>query len=145
MLVKLIKMKKAFILVLTFSALLSCKNDSKSETKDVVSEETNQRTEKQNDGLTLLKGDYVYHGGAAVLQTNSEIYGVLPTHKFNELNEKAESFKTASTDMVQVEVRAKITNEKHETILWENKVEIVEIIDVKPGSKEENNIIKLGS
>ena len=30
--------------------------------------------------------------------------------------------------MLQVEIRGKITNEKHDKILWENKVEIVEIL-----------------
>lgn len=139
-------MKKALILLVCVSALLSCKNDSKSEQKDIESTvETNEKTAKQSDGLTLLKGDYVYHGGAAVLQTHAEIYGVLPTHKFEELNKKVDAFKTEPTDMVQVEIRAKITKEEHETILWENKVEVMEILNVKPLPKEENNIIKLGS
>lgn len=138
-------MKKLLFIVFISIALISCKNDKKSENQEATVSESEERTAKQNDGLTLLKGDYVYHGGAAVLQTHSEIYGVLPTHKFNELNEKAKAFKTAPTDMVHVEVRAKITNQKHETILWENKVEIVEILNVKPVSEEKNNIIKLGS
>lgn len=139
-------MKKALILLVCVSALLSCKNDSKSETKEIsTSEESNERTEKQSDGLTLLKGEFVYYDGAAVLQTHAEIYGVLLINKFEDLSKRAESFKTKPTDHVQVEIRGKITNEKHETILWENKVEVVEIIDVKPGSKEDNNIIKLGS
>ena len=47
--------------------------------------------------------------------------------------------------MVQVEIRGKITNQKDEKILWENKVEVVEILDVKPVSKEENKVIKLGN
>ncbi len=139
-------MKKVLILLVCVSALLSCKNDSKSETKEIsTSEESNERTEKQSDGLTLLKGEFVYYDGAAVLQTHAEIYGVLLINKFEDLSKRAESFKTKPTDHVQVEIRGKITNEKHETILWENKVEVVEIIDVKPGSKEDNNIIKLGS
>ena len=33
--------------------------------------------------------------------------------------------------MVQVEIRGKITNKKDDKILWENKVEIVEILNVK--------------
>ena len=80
-----------------------------------------------------------------MLQTHAEIYGVLLTNKFEELSQQADKFKTASTDMVLVEIRGKITNEKHETILWENKIEIVEILNVQPASKEDNNIIKLGS
>ncbi|TBN03285.1 hypothetical protein EYD45_09760 [Hyunsoonleella flava] len=139
-------MKKTFILLICFSAFLSCKKDMKSEkADDTISTESEERTAKQSDGLTLLKGDYVYHGGAAVLQTHAEIYGVLPTHNFDQLNKKAEKLKTEPTDMVQVEIRGKISNEKHETILWENKVEVVEILSVKPNTEEKNNIIKLGS
>ena len=135
-------MKKLIFITLILTASISCKNDSKSEQKSVESDNT---ATSQNEGLTLLKGEFVYYDGAAVLQTPSEIYGVLLTNKFEELNNKAENFKTNPTDHVKVEIRGKITNEKHEKILWENKVEVVEIIDVKPGSKEENNIIKLGS
>lgn len=140
----LLNMKKTIFIVCVLAAFISCKNDSKSETKEGA-EASNERTEKQNDGLTLLKGEFVYYDGAAVLQTHAEIYGVLLTNKFEDLSKRAEAFKEKPTDHVQVEIRGKITNEKHETILWENKVEVVEIIDVKPGSKEENNIIKLGS
>ena len=59
--------------------------------------------------------------------------------------EEAKKYKTEPTDMVQVAIRGKITNEKHDKILWPNKVEVVEILNVKPGSKEEKNIIKLGN
>lgn len=135
-------MKKLLFVFLSITVLVSCKNDSKTGKTEAESSEI---TATQNDGLTLLKGDFVYHGGAAVLQTNTEIYGVLPINKFEDLNKKVEAFKTEPTDMVQVEIRGKITNEKHETILWENKVEIIEIINVKPNTEGENNIIKLGS
>jgi hypothetical protein len=47
--------------------------------------------------------------------------------------------------MVQVEIRGKITNQKDEKILWENKVEVVEILNVQSGSKEENKVIKFGN
>jgi len=47
--------------------------------------------------------------------------------------------------MVQVEIRGKVTNKKDDKILWDNKVEIVEIINVKPALKEEDNVIKLGN
>ncbi|MGC6431879.1 MAG: hypothetical protein ACON5F_12615 [Jejuia sp.] len=139
-------MKKVIILVFCFSTFLGCKKEVKTETSEgTTAIESEERTAKQSDGLTLLKGDYVYHGGAAVLQTHAEIYGVLPKHKFDELNIKAEVFKSEPTDMVKVEIRGKITQEKHETILWENKVEVMEILNVQPIPKEDNNIIKLGS
>ena len=122
-------MKKVFILFLCLSAFLSCKNESKS---------------NQKEDLTLLKGDFVYYNGAAVLQTRSEIYGVLVTDKMLELNEMAKEIKKDPTDMVQVEIQGKISNQKDEKILWENKVEVIEILNVTQPKQIENNIIKLG-
>ena len=138
-------MKKIVLITLMFTAFVSCKNDSKSENKEAISEETEERTAKQNDGLTLLKGEFVYYDGAAVLQTNSEIYGVLVTDKLETLQKQAEKYKSEPTDMVKIEIRGKITNQKDDKILWENKVEIIEILDVIPATKEDNKVIKLGN
>ncbi len=142
--VKLIKMKKALILLLCLSVFISCKKEVKSENQ-TISEDSTEKTAKQSDGLTLLKGEFVYYRDAAVLQTHADIYGVFINDKMLELNKLAEKYKTAPTDMVAVEVRGKITNQKDDKILWENKVEIVEILNVAPVSKEKNNVVKLGS
>lgn len=141
--VKILKMKKVLILLVCFSVFVNCKNEKKADETTTI--ENSERTEKQSDGLTLLKGEFVYYDGAAVLQTHAEIYGVLLINKFEELNKQAQSFKTKPTDPVEVEIRGKITSEKHDKILWPNKVEVVEILNVKLGSKEEKNIIKLGN
>jgi len=138
-------MKKIILITLVLTALTSCKNDTKSENTEIISVDSEERTAKQSDGLTLLKGEFVYFDGAAVLQTHSEIYGVLITDKLEALNKEAKQYKTEPTDMVQVEVRGKITNQKDDKILWENKVEIVEILTVKPTSREDNDVIKLGN
>ncbi|AUP79805.1 hypothetical protein [Flavivirga eckloniae] len=139
-------MKKTFFIAIILTVLLSCKNETKSKSdKDAITLENPERTEKQNDGLTLLKGDFVFYDGAAVLQTHANIYGVLVTNKMHELNKRAESYKSNPTDMVSVEIRGRVTNEKHEKILWENKVEIVEILDVTAPKKDDKNIVKLGN
>ena len=92
----------------------------------------------------MLKGDFVYFDGAAVLQTHADIYGVFVTDKMLELNKQAEVYKKAPTDMVQVEIRGKITNKKDEKILWERKIEIVEILNVS-APKEDDDVVKLGN
>ena len=139
-------MKKLLFITLIFIALVSCKKDVKSQnSEETIINDSEERTVKQSDGLTLLKGEFVYYDGAAVLQTNSEIYGVLITDKLEALQKQAEKHKSEPTDMVQVEIRGKITNQKDEKILWENKVEVIEILNVKHNSKEENKVIKLGN
>lgn len=136
-------MKKVFILFLCISVFSNCKNENKTEEKEEsITSETKDKTAKQSDGLTLLKGEFVYYDGAAVLQTNSEIYGVLVTSKMLELNAMAKKYKNEPTDMVQVEIRGKITNQKDDKILWESKVEIVEILNVSP-PKDNNKVVKL--
>ncbi|MDO5972250.1 hypothetical protein Q4Q35_20825 [Flavivirga aquimarina] len=140
-------MKKAFLTAIILTALISCKKGTKSESLEdtVITADSPEKTAKQNDGLTLLKGDFVFYDGAAVLQTHTNIYGVLITDKMQELNKKAEAFKLKPTDMVPVAIRGKITNEKHEKILWDNKVEVIEILNVTAPKKEDNNVVKLGN
>ncbi|SFC93063.1 hypothetical protein [Algibacter pectinivorans] len=131
------------ILLASFTVLTSCKNDSKSENQNTSNSSSEEKTVKQNDGLTHLKGEFVYYDGAAVLQTHANIYGVLITDKLKELDKQAQQYKSEPTDMVLVEIRGKITNQKDEKILWENKVEVMEILNVKPTPKEDNKVIKL--
>ena len=138
-------MKKAFVFLLTLTVLTACKNDKKAETtEDTFTTDSPERTAKQSDGLTLLKGDFVYFDGAAVIQTHADIYGVFITDKMKELNKLAEKYKQEPTDMVPVEIRGKITNKKDDKILWDNKVEVVEILNVSKPNPESNNVVKLG-
>ena len=137
-------MKRVLLFILLSIALISCKNDNKQEADEISENENSERTAKQSDGLTLLKGEFVYYDGAAVLQTHADIYGVFITDKTRELEKLVQQYKKAPTDMVPVEIRGKITNKKDDVILWENKVEIVEILNVyKP--KNNDDVVKLGS
>ncbi len=137
-------MKKLFFISLIFTALVACKNDTKSNQKEDILIDENSKTAKQNDGLTLLKGEFVYYDGAAVLQTHAEIYGVLITDQLEALNTQAAKYKIQPTDMVEVEIRGKITNKKDDKILWQNKVEIMEILSVKPIEKNDISTLNLG-
>ncbi|WP_034042005.1 hypothetical protein [Wocania ichthyoenteri] len=138
-------MKKVLTVILCLSAFLSCKKEIKNQEreKSIVTENSEQ-TAKQSDGLTLLKGEFVYYADAAVLQTHAEIYGVILNDKVDELNDKAKSFKKRPTDFVLVEVRGKITQKPKGEEGWDNQVEIKEILSVKPASNEKNNVVKLG-
>jgi hypothetical protein len=123
-------MKNVFVLLVLFLAILSCKNEVK--------------TAGQDEELTLLQGDFIFFEDAAILQTQTEIYGVLITDKMQELNKLAEKYKNLPTDMIPVEIKGKITNKKDNKILWENKVEIIEILNVMQPTPENSNVVKLG-
>ncbi|MBD0831022.1 hypothetical protein [Aestuariibaculum sediminum] len=138
-------MKKAIVLLITLFVLTACKNDKTTKTmEDVNNIDGPEKTAKQNDGLTLLKGEFVYYDGAAVIQTHANIYGVFINDKMKELNQLAEKYKKEPTDMVPVEIRGKITNKKDDKILWENKVEVIEILNVSEPNPENNKVVKLG-
>ena len=135
-------MKKAILILSIIALSVSCKNKTDQE-KTPETELSSQA--KEVEANKLFKGEFVYYNGAAVLQTTSEIYGVLLSDKLDELQKLAEKHKKAPTDMVLVELKVKVTQQKHETILWDNKLEIEEIIAVMPVTQDENNTIKLGS
>ena len=140
---KLIKMRKGIILLLTLVVLVSCKNNT--EESKSIDTDSPEKTEKQSDGLTLLKGEFVLYDDAAILQTHREFYGVYINDKARELNELVKKYKKAETDMVPVEIRGRISTEKDKKIMWPNKIEIVEILNVFEPKPESNDIIKLGS
>ena len=123
-------MKNLILFVFAIS-ILGCKNNSKN-------------TTEISDEITTIKGNYIFFKDAAVLQNDVEIYGVFLNDVAKELNEKAAAFKTTDTDMVEVEIRGIISNKKDANILWENKIEIVEIISISQ-AKETENILNLGT
>jgi hypothetical protein len=123
-------MKKLLIFVFVIS-ILGCKNNSKN------SSETTDDTE-------IITGNYIFFKDAAVLQNDVQIYGVILNDLAKELNKKAAPLKTNETDMVIVEVRGIISTKENPKILWENKLEIVEIISISTAEETENTL-KLGT
>ena len=142
--VNLIIMKKIFIILISVTSFLACKNDTKTESVETTTEtSSDERTAKQSDGLTLLKGEFIYYADAAVLQTNKQMYGVVVDEKMHELDNMAKAFKNEVTDFVQVEIRGKITPKPENEEGWPNRVEIKEILNVQV-AKESSDVVKLG-
>jgi len=135
-------MKKVLILLVTIAAFTSCKTENK---KEATEETVNGKTAKQSDGLTLLKGEFVFYADAAVLQTHSQIYGVILNDKVDELNKQAIPFKKESTDFVLVEIRGKISPKPKGEEGWDNRVEIKEILNVSALKSEGESVVKLGT
>lgn len=126
-------MKKIVFITLILTALLSCKNDTKSKAIDPA----------ENDELTLLKGEFIYYADAAIIQTATEIYGVIIDAKMHELDKQVQAYKKEETDMVPVEIKGKVVPKPENEEGWPFRVEIKDIIKVsKP--KPENNVVKIG-
>ena len=137
-------MKKIILIFLISSLVIACKNDKKTETQEPVIESKDGRTVKQSDGLTLLKGEFVYYADAAVLQTHAEVYAVIIDDKMHELDNLVKKYKQEPTDMIPVEIRGKITPKPENEEGWPYRVEIKEILNVYQPDPKDNNVIKLG-
>lgn len=141
-------MKKLAILLLSVVVFTACKNDPKTDeatSSKPIDVDSPERTEKQSDGLTLLKGEFVYYADAAVLQTHREVYGVIIDDKMHELNTMAKEYKKEATDYVTVEIRGKITPKPTNEEGWPYRVAIKEILKITPSNPETNNVVKLES
>ncbi len=135
------------VLLLLFTAFMSCKEGSKSESDKSTSAEASKLADEgsseHNDGFIAVHGDFIYYGDAAVLQTPSTIYGVVINDKMHELDEQAKAYKKESTDMVPVTVRGRMFKKEENEEGWEDRFEIVEILKVSPPKPEDNDVIKL--
>lgn len=128
---------KKLILFFCLITLIACKESSSNNNAE------NSETEN-TDGLSVIKGEFILFDDAAIIQTKKEIYGVIIDSKAEELNKMVASYKKEETDMVPVEVRGKITDKKDHKIQWQNKIEIVEILNVFEPKENTNNTIKIG-
>ncbi len=140
-------MKKLLTLFLVASVFTGCKNEAKTETNSVTEANAvleNGKTAKQNDGLRLMVGQFIYYADAAVLQTQNDIYGVVINEKMHELNKMAESYKNEPTDYVTVQVRGKLIPKPEGEEGWPFRIDIKEIENVKKHESKENDVIKLG-
>ena len=111
--------------------VLGCKNNSKNNNETTVNTE-------------IISGNYIFFDDAAVLQNDIDIYGVFLNDVVKELNKKAALLKTNETDMVNVKVKGIVSTKDDPKILWEKKLEIIEIINVS-AAKETEKILKLGT
>lgn len=104
----------------------------------------NSSCKSPSEDLTTIEGNYIYFDDAAVLQTKNEIYGVFLTKQALELNKKADALKTNPNDIIYVKIKGIVTTKKDKKILWDKKLEIIEIESIN-SKKEVNNALILGS
>ncbi|WP_452225646.1 hypothetical protein [Lacinutrix chionoecetis] len=136
--------KVSVLLILCLSIFTACKNDSKQTETSTINTNSSEKTAKQNDGLTLLSGEFIYYADAAVLQVGNNVYGVVLNEKTKELNKKAQAYRKEATDGVHVQVRGKIIPKTENEEGWPFKVDIKEIESVKALDAKQNEVIKIG-
>lgn len=143
-------MKKAIFLLSVFAIIVSCKEDKTNQNQDskeesaVMTEEG--KTAKQNDGLIAIHGKFLYDANqnAAVLQTPTEVYGIVIDDKMKELVIQTEKFKKQPEDMVPVTIRGRMFKKNPNEEGWENRIEIKDILKVTEPSAEDKDVITIG-
>lgn len=136
-------MKKIFLILISVVTIVACKKNESNEVEG-SKEISSEKTDKQNDGLTLVKGEFIYYEDAAVLQTPKQMFGVVIDDKMQELNKMASSFKKEATDFVKVEIRGKITPRPESEEGWDYRIEIKEILNVSKANSDKSEIVKIG-
>ena len=134
-------MKKINLIIVLALALFACKNEPKQE--EVNLEANRAKSYDQNDGFITLRGEFVYYGDAAVLQTANEIYGVVIDQNMHQLDKQVKAYKKEDTDMVPVTVRVRQFEKNEDEEGWQYRVEIKEILKVEAPDPESKDVIKL--
>ena len=100
---------KASLFTIILILFVSCSTSSKKESNDPT-----------------FNGEFLYLADAAVLNTGSEIYGVVIDEKMHELHEFCSPFKRDEYDMIQVYVKGVVTDNPEEEG-WEKIIRITAI------------------
>ena len=128
-------MQKTILLIGILIALTGCKNESKA---SISGEEGHEQLDVRE-----LTGNFIYFEDAGVLQTESELFGVVADEKAQELIKRAELLKDQPTDEVNVTLKVKVSKKPKHEEGWENRVEIIDIITVSKVAEKNSNVIKL--
>lgn len=123
-------------------SIASCKKEAK-ESLPIEKGDENIKTDQSMTGLKHLSGDFIYYSDAAVLQTPSEVYGVIIDSMMHVLQDEVKTFKKADTDMVPVAIKGEVMTKDPNEEGWPYKVKIVEVINVFPPKPNDNNVIKI--
>ena len=89
-----------------------------------------------------LTGEFLFYDNAAVLNTGSEIYGVVVDDKLHELHAQAVTIQKDSFDMVQVYIQGFISKNPNEDG-WPQVVTIKQIDSVAPSAPLTNQMIEI--
>ena len=139
-------MKKLLVLLLVSVSFMACKNESKD--ADVNLEDNRAKSYNQNDGLITMKGEFLYDEAqkAAVFEMpNGTIYGVVVDDNMLALNEQVKPFKANEYTSVPVTIRVKRIENTDESILWDNVLEVKDILKVEAPDPNKKDVIQLAN
>lgn len=133
-------MKKTLLSLAIVFSIFACKEESKKETvvEDITSNSVDEKL-----GIKQLKGEFIYYADAAVLQTPSEVYGVVIDSMMHVLQNQVGEYKKEATDMVPVAIRGEVIARPEGEEGWPYNVKVLEVLKVYQPQAENNNVIKI--
>ena len=99
-------------------------------------------TTQPKSEVQSLAGEFLFYDNAAVLNTGSEIYGVVIDDKLHELHAQALTVQKDSFDMVQVYIKGVIPENSNKEG-WPQVVTVKEIDSVAPSVPLTNQMIEI--
>ena len=134
-------MKKTLLLAVMVISILACKKEAKNQSEAVeVSESATLGTKT---GVQTLKGEFIYYSDAAVLQTPSEVYGVVIDSMMHVLQDQVKTYKNEDTDMVPVAIKGAVSEKDPKEEGWPYRIKVLEVIQVFEPNPENNDVIKI--
>ena len=114
--------RSLWVLLLFIS--LSCNQD-----QDKNKSDNSKKLQKEINNSKRISGDFITVDTAAVIKSNSQIYGVILDSIGKVLNQRSKEVQREQYEMIPVEVKAQIiANDKKDQ--WEKLLKIDEIIYV---------------
>ena len=98
------------------------------------------QSSKKRDSNQQFYGEFLYLADAAVLNTGTEIYGVIVDEKMHELHDLCSSLKRDEYDMIPVYVKGKIEHKNPDEEGWEKRITITTIDSLV--NPTDNSILK---
>ncbi len=95
---------------------------------------------KKTDTNPQFYGEFLYLADAAVLNTGTEIYGVIIDEKMHELHDLCSPLKRDKYDMIPVYVKGKVENKYPGEEGWDKRIKITSIDSLV--NPTDNSILK---
>ena len=98
------------------------------------------QTSKKSESNLQFYGEFLYLADAAVLNTGTEIYGVIIDEKMHELHDLCTTIKRDEYDMIPVYIKGKVENKQPEEEGWDKRIKITSIDSLV--NPTDNSILK---
>lgn len=127
-------MKKTIFIIALLAVIVACENEP-----EISPEIKTEITEK--DSIQNYQGNFISVGNDAVLKGENFVYQVKIDSMSNILKESLKEYQLDNTNIVPVEVKGKVTDNKVKTG-YSKVIEIREIVEIFAKKQSENPEIK---